>query len=191
MSGENNFKMPKKKVTDQQQVAIRELFDNGFSSKRDALDAGGYSKETRVGKVFDKPEVKAEIALQQKALARKHDIQQDAIVAELAKMLFYGVGDLIKVDAYGEASLDFTKLTANHRAGIKSFTQKIYTERKGDDSEPVKETKIEFVSKIAAQDALSKHLGFFEKDNEGAKDLIKALLAGRKRVRIAVQIEDE
>lgn len=181
--------MPKKKITDQQEVAIRELFNNGFSDTRKALDAANYSKSVKPNKVFNKPEVKAEIELRQKALARKHDIKQDAIIEELAKMTFYGLGDLIDVDKDGNAQLDFKRMTDNHRAGIKSFTQKVYTEGRDDDARQVKETKIEFVSKIAAQDALSKHLGLFNDKDDGSKDLIDALMKARKRIRI--QIDDD
>ena len=183
--------MAKKKITPKEEIAIRELFNNGFSDKRGALDKANYSRSNSPHKVFGKPAVKAEIELRQKSLARKHNIEQDQIIAELAKMTFYGLGDLIRVDDDGEAHLDFTKMTDNHRAGIKSFTTKIYMDGKGDDARKVKETKIEFVSKIAAQEALSKHLGLFEKGSEEVKGLIDALLAARKRIRIGIQIEDE
>lgn len=179
--------MTRRKLTDKETIAVQEYFDNGLN-KRKAMDKAGYSKETAPNKVFNTPAVKAEMALHQKSLARKHDIKQDDIIAELAKMTFYGVGDLIEVDSNGDASLDFTKLTDNHRAGIKSFTSKTYKEGKGKDARDVKETKIEFVSKIAAQEALSKHMGFHDKGDEGAKDLIDALVAAKKRIRI--QIDD-
>jgi len=183
--------MGRKKISDREEIAIRELFDNKFTSKRKALDAAGYSKENSVGKVFNKPTVKAEIEIRQKNLARKHNINQDQIVDELVKIGFSGVGDLIEVNKNGDATLDFKKLTPAHRAGIKSFTTKVYTDGKGQDAREVKETKVEFISKLSALDYLSKHLGLFEKDNDDAKGLIEALVSARKRVRIGIQIDGE
>lgn len=180
-----------KKVTPQQEMAIRALFDNGFSNKRKALDEAGYSKTVKPNAVFENPKVKKEIELRQKTLARKHNIEQDHIIAELAKMTFYGLGDLIHVDKDGEARLDFSKMTDNHRAGIKSFTSRVYMEGKGKHAREVKETKIEFVSKIQAQEALSKHLGLFDRGNDNAKDLIDALMAAKKRIRIGIQVDGE
>ncbi len=181
--------MAKKKVTKKETMAIQALFDNGFSDKRAAMDKANYAKDTHPNKVFDRPSVKLEIAGRQKALARRHDINQDKIIEELIKVGFHGVGDLIQVDKLGNATLDFTKLTDAHRAGIKSFTTKVYTDGKGPGAKEVKETKIEFISKLTALEAISKHLGLFEKDDSGSKDLIDALLRARKRIRI--QIDDD
>jgi len=187
MSGERNFKVGRKKLTPQQNVAISALFDNGFSDKRAAMDAANYSKDSSPSTLFSKPAVKAEIQQRQKSLARRHNVEQDDIINELVKMTFYGLGDLIKVDPKtGEAELDFKKMTDNHRAGIKSFTTKVYMEGKGPGAKEIKETKIEFVSKLQAQEALSKHLGLFEKTDHGAKDLIDALMKAKKRVRIQI-----
>lgn len=174
----------KKKISDREDVAISALFDNGFSDKRAALDKAKYSRSNSPHKVFDKPAVKAEIALRQQSLARKHNINQDKIIEELIKIGFNGPGDLVNVDKDGGATLDFNKLTDAHRAGIKSFTTKVYQDGKGPGARTVKETKVEFVSKLAALDSLSKHLGLFDKDGGEANDLIAALVAARKRIKI-------
>lgn len=172
----------KNNLNPMQTNAVNALFENGFKSQKAALREAKYNEGTSTTSVFGNPKVKAEIEQRRQALARKHDVKQDQIIAELKKIGFTGVGDLIKVDDEGKVSLDFTKLTDAHRAAIEQIE---VTEN------PITgevKTKVKFISKLGALNDLSRHLDLFNQD-KGTSDLLDAIARGRKRVRI--QIDDD
>lgn len=78
---------------------------------------------------------------------------------EFAALGFSNMLDYITVDDNGNPINDFSKITREQAAAIKSITVEEYVERNGDDFERVKRTKFELHSKEGALTKLAAHLG--------------------------------
>jgi phage terminase small subunit len=98
----------------------------------------------------------------QLALQKRHDITMDKVVQELAKIGFSNMLDYMKVQEDGSAYVDLSQLTRDQAAAIGEVTSETYYEKDGEDSIPVKRTKLKLNDKRAALVDLGKHLGMFK-----------------------------
>jgi phage terminase small subunit len=126
----------------------------------------GYSKKTAVvqgSRLLSYAKIKDAVRQGQKRLSEKLEITQEKILSEYAKIAFFD--PLTLFDEQGHL-LDIKDVPKNSRAAIGSLDHSTQTNRKSDD-----ETEYELIKKIKlwdktkALEALSKHLGLFEKDN--------------------------
>lgn len=128
----------------------------GYSEATKDQIAYNLLQETEVSEYIQK--LKAEYAL-------KNGINKESILNEYRKIAFSDVRKILTVDGGMKSIDEIDDDTAGAIAGIESFDEleretgeKLGTNR-----------KIKLHDKLRALDALSKHLGLFEKDNEQKK----------------------
>lgn len=182
-------------------------FVNGCVSKRRAMHACGYSVNT-AWEVFNREDVKDEIKRRQDQRRDRADVTEARITAELAKLAFTNMGDLLEVNEDGSAYLDLNSMTDAHRAALVEYQSETYTDKVlqencnevshllSGDTLPGNETnvgfttvkvlksKIKFASKQAALDSLARILGMFKDKVEvsGVTSLVDRVAAARKRL---------
>lgn len=98
----------------------------------------------------------------QRELAASLRITPEKVLGEWAEIAFGNVDDFI--DRAGR--IDLNKPSRAQMGTISEIQTETYSEGHGENAEPVKRVKLKFHSKVQALDALSKHLGLFERDNE-------------------------
>ena len=157
------------------------------SSKRDALRAGGFSDGTTVGKVFDRPDVKAEIARRQAAAREEGKVTQDWVIenhvaaVNAPKIL----AKFLKTTSDGKLDWDFTGATQEEKTLIDSVTTETYMEGRGEKKKPVKRFKVRIPSRLAHLDSISRIMGFNKDslEHRGEMSLVERLQQGRRRVK--------
>lgn len=88
-------------------------------------------------------------------------ITKENVLRELVKLGFSNTLDYVRVDQYGEAVIDLSKMTRDQAAAIQEITSEIYMEGTGEDAKPVKRTKVKFYDKKSALVEIGKELGMF------------------------------
>ena len=178
---------PKRKLalkgpTPQQLHAIDNYFKNGGHMRKAALEAG-FSD----ARIFGHEEVQIELEKRRNKLARKNEVTEERIIAELAKVAFGGIGDLIEVRDDGTAHLDFSELTQEQRATITEFSSDTvnFGRKNGKKQLKVVKQRIKFANKMEALQQLARIFGMNEDKTthtiEADDEIIEALFAGRKR----------
>lgn len=139
----------------------------------------GYSAKTakQIGsRLLTNVAIAAEIASQQSALAEKHGVTVDSIIAELAKLGFANMADYMKCSPGGDPYLDFSALTRAQAAALVEVTVEDYTEGRGEESREVKRVKFKLADKRASLVDLGRHLGMFKEKVELSGDLTVSAL---------------
>lgn len=128
--------------------------------------------------VFGRDDVKAAIESRRRNRAtRAMRVTEERIIAEMAKLAFVDMGDLLEVNEDGSAYFDLTQMTDEHRAALAEYSTETYMEKRveptGNDDEtfetvnvPVRKSRIKFASKQAALDSLARVLGMFKDKTE-------------------------
>ena len=180
--------MPAQRVllNDRQLATVDAYFSNGFI-KEQAMLAGGYSKttaRTRPQVCFDNPAVQAEINRRKSDMAKKHELSQEWLVAELMKKATAGetLSKFKKVDGQGQLHWDFTGATTEELSLVKDLGVEFTKMGRGDGAIDVTKFKMKEPDDQAALMALGRHLGFFNDTltiSEGS--LEDRIQAGRNR----------
>ncbi len=92
--------------------------------------------------------------------SRRTAISADRVLLEFARLAFVDMASFMSFDG-SDARLDFSGLGEDQAAAIAEIIQETYIEGRGEDAEPVKRTRLKLHNKLAALDALAKHLGLF------------------------------
>jgi len=156
-------------------------FGNGFNKAKALKDAGYSESVSKSGcnQIFKRKDVKQYILHKQELLKKKFEVTEENVTAELAKLAFSNMGDLLVVQEDGSAYIDFNRMTAEQRAALAEFTVEQYMEGRGDDAVPVKKTKIKMADKKGSLELLGRKLGMF---NDKLKvDLHDTTIADRLR----------
>lgn len=135
-----------------------------FNATRAAI-AAGYSEKTanRMGSEnLSKPVIQKAIAEKQKSIQQKLEITHERTVLEIARLSF---SDLRKVFDENGNLLPIHQWKDDAAAAISSI--KILETKKDDDGTVTQTKEIKFWDKNKALDCLSKHLGLYQKENEG------------------------
>lgn len=185
----------KAKVSEAHMAVIDAYFANGCLSQRRALLACGYSPAaaSRPQIIFQRDDVADEIERRRKRREKRTDVTEEKIIAELAKLAFANVGDLLEVNEDGSAFMDFNKLTPDLKAALAEYQVETYDERAPVvDGEAdvagvavtVKKARVKFASKQAALDSLARIKGMFKDKVEvsGSVGLVERIQEARKRL---------
>lgn len=136
------------------QAAIRA----GYTTNR--ADSIGYDN-------LRKPEIQSAIKKRQTELSKKTEITQERVLEEYAKIAFLNPKEFYKEDG---SLKDIPELDDDVAAALVGMdvTQKYFK----DEDATEHTSKIKMADKLRALEALSKHLGLFEKDNEQKKSKV-------------------
>ena len=166
-------------------IAIGFYMNNGFNRKK-ALLSAGYSwsvAHTNAHSIFNRPEVQREIQKQLDArLKKQEEITVDWVKERLGALADANIAEILM--KLQNTDFDLSMLTERERYQIAELTDKIHTEGRGDDAEPIREIKIKGESRKAALEVLAKHLGMLTEKVEvtGAQSLVDLIRQGRNRV---------
>lgn len=97
----------------------------------------------------------------QAALAAKHDVTLDKIIAELAKIGFANIEDYTRLVGENRV-IDLSNTSRDQLAAVAEITIDEYVEGHGDNARDVKRTKIKMHDKKGALVDLGRHLGLFD-----------------------------
>ena len=125
----------------------------------------GYSAKTArsVGSEnLTKPDIASAIEKRQKRLADKYEVNQERIVAELARIGFSNMQDYMRANSDGDPFLDFSNLTRDQAAALAEVTVEVFKDGRGEDARDVRRVKFKLHDKRAALVDLGKHLGMFK-----------------------------
>lgn len=136
------------------QAAIRA----GYSAKSAGVQANENLK---------KPNIAAEVAKRQAAIAKSHGITVENIAKELAKIGFSNMQDFLAVTTDGDPHFDLSNLTRDQAAALGEVTVEDFKDGRGEDARDVRRIKFKLADKRAALVDLGKHLGMF-KDGAGS-----------------------
>lgn len=137
---------------------------NGYKS---AVYAGYSEKTARVqaSQMLDVQENIDYLNVLRAEYASKNGINKESVLNEYRKIAFSDVRKILTVDGGMKSIDEIDDDTAGAIAGIESFDE--YS--KDGDEKLGTNRKIKLHDKLRALEALSKHLGLFEKDNEQSR----------------------
>ncbi len=160
--------MKKKSLTPKQKIFCKEYVID-LNGTQAAIRAG-YSKKTAnriAAENLTKPVIKEYIQQQQQKRSEKLEITADRVLQERAKIAFFNVKDLYHEDGTLKQLHEIDDRTA---AAIHGVTMGGVIDNKSHGAEQgILRTyikKIKTISKDKSLEALEKHLGIYEKDNE-------------------------
>jgi len=153
-------------LTDQK----RKFADKWFETAKGGASAvyAGFSEKTKdqiAYNLLQEPEVNEYIQKLREEYALKSGINKESVLNEYRKIAFSDVRKLLTVDGGLKSIDDIDDETAGAIAGIESFDE---IERESGEKLGTNR-KIKLHDKLRALEALSKHLGLFEKDNDQSK----------------------
>jgi len=136
---------------------------NGYQS---AIYAGysELSARSQASQILDEDEIQEYLQKLREEYSIKHGVNKDRVIDEYRKIAFSDVRNVLTIDGGLRSIDDLDDDTAAAISGIESFDEftregeKLGTNR-----------KIKMYDKLRALEALGKHLGLFEKDNEQSK----------------------
>jgi phage terminase small subunit len=102
------------------------------------------------------PEVRRRVQEAEEARRERNAITADRIRAELARVAFANLADLIRIQPDGAAVIDLTDATRQQLAALGEITVDEYTEGRGDAAREVKRVKVKLHDKLGALDKLAK-----------------------------------
>lgn len=187
-----SHKATKASVSEAHRAVIDAYFANGCISQRRALLACGYSTAVAAKPyvIFQRDDVADEIERRRKRREKRVDVTEEKIIAELAKLAFANVGDLMEVNEDGTAFMDFNRLTPDLKAALAEYQVETYDEKAsgGEDGVgvgvTVRKSRVKFASKQAALDSLARIKGMFKDKIEvsGSMGLVDRIQEARKRL---------
>jgi phage terminase small subunit len=169
-----------------QQQAVADAVLRGESAEQAAILAGYAKKSARTTgpRVLRMPVVAEYIAAQRQKQSAKELSRREKILAELDKMAFANIGDLVTIDANGHPQVDFSRATPEQLAAVTSVATKRRVTR-GPKGEEVEEqtAKFSMADKYRGLELLGRAEGMF-KENEVkvTVDVADRLLAARQRL---------
>jgi phage terminase small subunit len=138
-------------------------------------------------KVLTRPHVLKELARLRTQISAKLDASAERVIAELAKVAFSDIADLLRVSKDGSAELDLTKLTDKTKAALSEYTVDSYVEGRGATVRGVKKHRAKMHDKLKALEILAKHFGILSETVTHKHDhwhmLLDRMSKGRDRMR--------
>jgi phage terminase small subunit len=190
-----SHKAQKAQLSEAHRAVVDAFFANGCVSQRRALQACGYSAAVfnKPHVIFQREDVQAEIHRRRRLRERRVDVTEEKIIAELAKIAFADMGELLEVNEDGSAFMDFNKLTPDLKAAMAEYQVETVNIKSAiaadDEGTPASEgtvvkSKVKFASKQAALDSLARIKGMFRDKVEisGAMSLVERIQEARKRL---------
>ena len=175
---------PPKFVLNEQHRQCIVHFLNGMT-KKEAIVKAGFSKWLNANTIFDRDDVKTEIARRQKQMSTKSGVTAEWIIERLKSIADADLSQLLEVNEEGEAKLDMRKLTPDLRRALGSFKSDGYGSK-------VFKMDVKLTDKLKALEMLGRHLSLFNDKIEvnAEQTLVEALQAGRARASGEKEEED-
>jgi phage terminase small subunit len=129
----------------------------------------GYSPKgasVRGSELLANRKVSEKVSKCRRVQSERTGVTADRVVSELASIGFSNPGKFIKF-LDGTAVLDFSKMTEEDSKSVAEIQQEVYYEKASlGAGRMVRKTRIKFHNKLPALEALAKHTGVYDRDNE-------------------------
>jgi phage terminase small subunit len=176
-----------KSLTQKQTRFVEEYLVDCNATK--AAIRAGYSPKgatVRGSELLANRKVSEKVSEYRKVQSERTGVTADRVVSELASIGFSTPGKFIKF-LDGTVNLDFSKMTEEDSKSIAEIQQEVYVEKGGSaDGRIVTRTRIKFQNKLQALDALAKHTGVYDRDNDyrrrELKEVVKVAMRGVERM---------
>lgn len=162
---------PRHKLTEKQRRFCEEYVIDNNAVK--ALIRAGYSEKTAdkaAYQLLGKTWVKAYVSKLKRDLQKKTAITAERVIAEYAKIAFADIKDIFDENGNIKNISDLQNIITASISEVSTNSTKI------GDEEILIRRAYKFHSKVAALDALGKHLGIFEKDNKQKGEAINTVI---------------
>jgi phage terminase small subunit len=169
-------------LTDKQEAFVREYCSNGWNATKAVIAAGYTAKNIGTAQSIgtenlSKPVIDLAISKKKAELAKKCEVTQEMIVAEMVKVGMANVQDYMDTN---NAVRDISELPKDVAAAVESIQVDVRYDG-GDSTGYTEKVRLKLHSKLTALDQLARHLGLFEKDNRQrqgqGQTLLQILLA--------------
>lgn len=177
-SGKNRVVKSKRAISDRHLVLVDCYFAANFNMAEAMRQAGYESGAGYQHRLFNHPDVVAEIERRRQHVARRWELDEDFVIQRLMRLADMNLGAVAQ--KLKENNYDLMSLTPDERYAI----AEIITETKTVRGEERTTTKVKMEPKTASLGLLGKKLNMFTEKVEhvGLTDLVDALHAGRARV---------
>ena len=170
--------MAKKEISEQKKLFCRQYlidFLGWKAAKRAKYKGKKTSLEATASRLLRQPGVMAYLNKLTKQQQKRLNIGSDRVITEIARIALSDIGEVVGED---NDLLDIKDIPESARRAIASIEINPEFQGRGEDRELVGYTKkLKFWDKNKALEALCKHFGLFEKDNEQQnKGILKELL---------------
>lgn len=199
---EQGKKIPKKKKTSSKKKHVltpgQERFWREYLVDKNATKAylrAGYKVSEKVAgtngpRLLENAVISAKINKALERSFKKLEINNDAVLQEIAKMAFCNMLDYIIVQKDGTATVDLSKLTREQAAAIQELSFEEGLETGKDGAKPVKKVKFKLAEKRGSLELLGKYLKLFNDTtpitSKQTEKILKGVLDGKMTVREAV-----
>lgn len=150
------------------QLAFCREYMVDHNGARSAIRAG-YSAATarQIGsQLLANINVSNEIARLEALALRRHDITQDRVLAELAKLGFANMQDFVRLTPDGDPVVDLSDVSRAKFAAITELTVEDFTDGRGENARDVRRIKVKMADKTKALENIAKHLGMLKDRTE-------------------------
>jgi phage terminase small subunit len=148
------------KLTPKQAAFVAEYLAD-LSGAKAAIRAG-FSEKTakqQASQLLAKPHVAAAVEAGMAERAKRLELTQDKVLAELAKVAFASIGDFSTVGSNGERFIDLSTEDPDKLAAIAELTVEEFKCGRGEDARDVRRTKFKLHDKMSALNLSMRHLG--------------------------------
>lgn len=177
----------KQKISDKYMLLVDHYMTNGFNRKA-AMAACGYPESSQKGyvyRLFDHPDIVAEIERRRARLHKRYELNEDFVVQRLMRLADHNFGDIMQ--KLRENDWDLMALTADERFALKSMTVEEYVEGKGPGAPLVKKVKVEAKDVIAPLQTLARKLWAEKVEVVGEMSLVEKIQRGREQANVEVE----
>lgn len=170
-----------------QELRFCDAYEVLNSAEKAALSSGYSARSARTTgpRLLRRPAIAAELQSRSARKTAKAENLQDKVIAELSKMAFANIEDLITVDEEGLPQVDFTRATRDQLASVTSVSTKKRTvyNPKGEVVGVEKNAKFTLADKQRALHLLGQTAGMFKPEEQRVVvDVADRILEARARV---------
>lgn len=174
---------PPASLLDRHRDIIDHWFESGCLSKRASLMACGYSDTSM--SIWHRPEVVEEIQRRRDRLEYKQEVTEEWVTEKFRKIANADLADLMDIQANGEAFIDLSAMTPEHRAAISEY--EMISSESADGERRVVKAKIKMPDKLAALHALARIKGMLKDKLEVSVGLSLGDKVQQARMRLVEQ----
>lgn len=162
-----SYKLNEDGLTDKQAKFCEEYLIDLNATQ--AAIRSGYSEKTAysiANENLRKPEILACLKKKLDKIQNETGITPKRVLEEYAKIAFYDIRKAYTVDGAIKDVREFDDETAGVVASLETYEELQYDDKEGERIKVGEVKKVKLHDKLRALEALGRHLGIFEKDNE-------------------------
>jgi len=178
-----------KGLSDKHRAILDVYYENGYNKSRAVMEVvEGIKYQSQANAMFNaimkKPECKKYLESKRVRLKAKCDISNEQVLRELMSWAYADATDFISL-----SEEQIKELPSNVRRCIQSFktTERTEVDRKGN-AVTTKTIDLKLINKAEAMKEISKHIGFYEADNDQKRPVIDLSKATPEELNVLLKL---